>query len=109
MSFNILHPLFRVAQIKNAYLLFILYYLLYLRCVVSDWPGKKRMNMDEIRRLVRPRTGRMIAGVCKGFADYFGVDVTLIRVIYALIACCSAFFGAAIAYLIMVILIPQGE
>ena len=51
----------------------------------------------------------MIAGVCKGFADYFGVDVTLIRVIYALIACCSAFFGAAIAYLIMVILIPQGE
>lgn len=41
MSFNILHPLFRVAQIKNAYLLFILYYLLYLRCVVSDRPGKK--------------------------------------------------------------------
>lgn len=51
----------------------------------------------------------MIAGVCKGLADYFGVDVTLIRVIYALVACCSAFFGAAVAYLIMVILIPQEE
>ena len=90
-------------------LLFFLYYLVIFALCCSPIIGRKRSIMDEIRRLVRPRAGRMIAGVCKGFADYFGIDVTLIRVIYALIACCSAFFGAAIAYLIMVILIPQGE
>lgn len=32
-------------------------------------------------KLSRPRDDRKIAGVCAGFARYFGVDVTLIRVI----------------------------
>ena len=30
-------------------------------------------------RLVRPREGRKIAGVCAGLAEYFDLDVTLIR------------------------------
>lgn len=91
--------------------MFILYYLvIFALCSPRNNRGVKwYIIMDEIKRLVRPRSGRMIAGVCKGLADYFGVDVTLIRVIYALLACCSAFFGAAVAYLIMVILIPQEE
>jgi len=31
--------------------------------------------------LVRDRKGRMVAGVCAGVAQYFGLDVTLVRVI----------------------------
>jgi phage shock protein PspC (stress-responsive transcriptional regulator) len=30
--------------------------------------------------LVRPRNGRMLAGVCTGIARYFVLDVTLVRV-----------------------------
>jgi phage shock protein C len=31
------------------------------------------------KRLLRPRNGRMVAGVCAGIAAYFGVDVNLVR------------------------------
>jgi phage shock protein C len=31
------------------------------------------------KRLLRPREGRMVAGVCVGLADYFGIDVNLVR------------------------------
>ena len=31
------------------------------------------------KRLLRPREGRLVAGVCAGLANYFGVDVNLVR------------------------------
>jgi phage shock protein C len=34
------------------------------------------------RRLRRNRTKKKIAGVCAGFADYFGMDYTLMRLIW---------------------------
>jgi phage shock protein C len=34
------------------------------------------------KRLQRSRTEKMIGGVCGGFAEYFGVDPTLVRVIW---------------------------
>jgi phage shock protein C len=34
------------------------------------------------KRLVRPRQGRKIAGVCLGVAEYFDVDVTLVRLVW---------------------------
>jgi phage shock protein C len=37
------------------------------------------------KRLVRPRAGRAIAGVCAGFAEYFDIDVTLVRLVWLLV------------------------
>jgi phage shock protein C len=34
------------------------------------------------KRLVRPREGRKIAGVCLGFAEYFDIDVILVRLVW---------------------------
>ncbi len=34
------------------------------------------------KRLQRSRTEKMIGGVCGGFAEYFNVDPTLVRVIW---------------------------
>lgn len=31
------------------------------------------------KKLTRSRRNRMVAGVCSGFADFFGLDVTLVR------------------------------
>jgi phage shock protein C len=56
--------------------------------------------------LVRSRTGRMIAGVCAGVADYFGVDVTLVRVIVAVVSAVTGGVGV-LAYLAAWALIPQ--
>ena len=34
------------------------------------------------KRLVRTRNGRLVAGVCSGIAEYFGIDATLVRLIF---------------------------
>ena len=61
---------------------------------------------EEDKILARPRTGRMLAGVCAAIAGYFGLDVTLVRVGYVLLTLFTAFSGV-IAYFILVIVIPQ--
>jgi phage shock protein PspC (stress-responsive transcriptional regulator) len=38
------------------------------------------------RRLLRPKQGRMVAGVCAGLAAYFNVDVYLIRLLFGVFA-----------------------
>jgi phage shock protein C len=42
--------------------------------------------MNGSKVLVRSRSDRMVAGVCAGLANYFNVDVTLVRVLVAAIA-----------------------
>jgi phage shock protein C len=55
------------------------------------------------KRLVRPRNGRKIAGVCVGFAEYFDVDVTLVRIVWLVCAIFGlfGFIGYAIAWIVM--------
>jgi phage shock protein C len=63
-------------------------------------------DRNDSKVLMRPRDGRMLAGVCAGVADYFGLDVTLVRVIWAVLAVITG--GAGIlAYLVAWILIPN--
>ena len=57
------------------------------------------------RQLFRSRTDKMVAGVCGGLADYFGISSTLLRVIWAiLIFACGT---GLLAYIIAAILIPK--
>ena len=58
------------------------------------------------KMLMRPRDGRMLAGVCAGVADYFGLDVTLVRVIWAVVAVITGGAGV-LAYLVAWITIPD--
>lgn len=60
----------------------------------------------EDKRLERPREGQMVAGVCAGIAGYFGLDVSLVRIGYALLTLFTAFSGV-IFYVLLVIIIPQ--
>lgn len=57
------------------------------------------------KKLERPLTGRWLAGVCAGLADYSGIDVSLIRVIFAV----TTMFGGlgAIAYVLAWALVPE--
>ena len=58
----------------------------------------------EPKRLVRPMLEKSVGGVCAGFARYLGLDVTLTRIIWLLIA---IFTGVGfIAYLICWITMP---
>lgn len=57
------------------------------------------------RRLMRPRQGRKIAGVCAGFAEYFDLDVTLVRLVW-LIASVMTGIGL-LSYPIAWIVMPE--
>lgn len=56
------------------------------------------------KRLVRPRAGRKIAGVCLGFAEYFDLDVSLIRVVWLVCILCGV---GVLAYGVAWIVIPE--
>ena len=57
------------------------------------------------KRLYRTRTDRKLAGVCGGVAEYFNIDPTVVRVVWALLA---FFYGTSILlYLIMAFVVPE--
>ena len=56
--------------------------------------------------LVRPRQGRVIAGVCSGFAQAYGWDPVIVRLVLCVIALCGA-GTPIIAYLIAWIVMPN--
>jgi len=54
--------------------------------------------------LVRPREGRMIAGVCAGFAQRYGWDIAIVRlvlVLAVLVGCGAPFLAYIIAWIVM--------
>jgi phage shock protein C len=56
--------------------------------------------------IMRPRTGRKLAGVCQGLANHYGWDVTLTRVI-AVILAVAMFPVGLVAYGLFWILLPE--
>ena len=59
--------------------------------------------------LVRSRKGRMVAGICAGIADYSGLDVTVVRLIVAVVSVITGGAGV-LAYLAAWMIIPgEGE
>lgn len=63
------------------------------------------MTQHNQSRLVRPRSGRMVAGVAAAIARQLGVDVTLVRLAFVV----SLFFGGlgVLVYLAAWLLIPE--
>jgi len=57
------------------------------------------------QRLVRPRANRKIAGVCAGVAEYFDLDVALVRIVWVI---CSLFgLVGVIGYIAAWIVVPD--
>src|SRR5262249_45399555 len=73
---------------------------------VCAYCGKRVGAVSARSRLIRPRAGRQVGGVCLAFAEYFDLDVSLIRVVWLLVAIFSGGFGF-IAYLIGWFVIPS--
>lgn len=60
--------------------------------------------MDMNRKLYRSNNDRMLCGVCGGIGEYLNVDPTLIRLLWAIIACSGT---GIIVYFLAAIIIPQ--
>jgi phage shock protein C len=61
------------------------------------------------RKLTRSSRQKMIAGVCGGLAEYFGLDVTIVRVAYVLISVISVAFPGILAYIILMFVMPPPD
>ncbi len=61
--------------------------------------------MDNSKKMHRNTQNKVIAGVCSGLADFFGIDVALVRLLFIvlLLAGCSGF----LIYLILWIVMPS--
>ena len=59
--------------------------------------------------LRRSRSDRRIAGVVGGLARYFGVDPTLARVVYVVGSVVSAAFPGILVYVLLWVIVPEGE
>ena len=56
------------------------------------------------KTLRRSRTDKMVAGICGGLGKYFGLDSTILRLVFVLL---MIFAGTGLlAYLIMWLVIP---
>ena len=67
--------------------------------------GKRVGAVIARKRLVRPRVGRKIAGVCAGIAEYFDLDPTLVRVLWLIVAIMTGV--GFLAYLVAWIVMPE--
>ena len=59
------------------------------------------------RKLVRPRSPRMIAGVCAGLAMHFGWNLDIVRVVTVILGLCSGI--GVVAYLVCWVVIPEAQ
>ncbi|QYZ80429.1 PspC domain-containing protein [Methanofollis formosanus] len=61
------------------------------------------------KKLIRPKEGRMIAGVCAGIGKYFDVDPTWVRIIWVIVSFFGYVIPGVIIYIIAALIIPEEE
>ena len=77
-------------------------------CGAAATSTTSQTTTQPTRRIVRPRHPRMLAGVCSGIAIYFGWDVALVRILYAVFVCLTLATGI-IVYLAAWLLLPDAQ
>ena len=65
--------------------------------------------MGSTTGISRDKKNAMIGGVCAGIAGHFGWSITGTRVAYVLLSIISAAFPGILIYLILWLVLPQGE
>lgn len=58
------------------------------------------------KKLFRSQANRMLCGVCGGLGEYFNIDPTLVRLLFAAVCVCSCFTGLLV-YIVAAIIIPE--
>lgn len=65
--------------------------------------------MTQTQRFTRSIHDRVLAGVVGGIAHRFGWNPTLLRAIYVILSVASAAFPGILVYLILWLLMPEGD
>lgn len=76
---------------------------------------KSKEKKSSVKRLYRDPKNGVIAGVCSGFASYFGIDVVLVRLIFVALFAMSFWPGNGVVltipliYLVLIIAMPAAK
>lgn len=84
-----------------------LLFIAYIACWVAFPPRNDVQEDEKIKKFYRDEDDKVLGGVCGGLAAYFGVDVSVIRLLFVI----SVFvFGTGfLAYIILWIVAPKAE
>jgi len=69
--------------------------------------GKRVGGVMARKRLMRPKAERKIAGVCAGLAEYFDLDITLVRVLWLVVTFFSGIVPGIVGYIVAWIVMPE--
>ncbi len=58
-----------------------------------------------MKKICKSTTDKKICGVCGGIAEYFDIDSTLVRLVWALLIFCAG--TGILAYIIAAIILPD--
>ncbi len=61
---------------------------------------------SQYNQLRRSSSDKKIAGVCGGLAQYFGIDSSIVRVLY-IILCLASFGAGVLLYIILALVVPE--
>lgn len=60
------------------------------------------------KKLMRSKN-QLVAGVCAGIAEYFDLDITLVRAVYAILSVFTVGFPGLLLYIILWIVMPLSQ
>jgi len=72
----------------------------------QGYPGSAAFSAAPRKRLHRVMADKKIAGVCSGFAEYFDMDVTLVRLIWIAMVLIPPSIGLVV-YVVAWIVLPR--
>lgn len=61
------------------------------------------------RRLQRSATDSKLAGVCGGLAEYFGMDSTIVRLLWVLVTFFTGLVPGMVVYVVAWLIMPEGS
>ncbi|HMN61156.1 MAG TPA: PspC domain-containing protein [Anaerolinea sp.] len=64
------------------------------------------MMSDNMKKLYRSRSDRLLAGVCAGLGEYLGIDATIVRLVFVL-SVFLTFTTSLFVYLVFWFVIPE--
>lgn len=58
-----------------------------------------------MKKLTRSKTNKKLLGVCGGFAEYFEIDPTIVRLVWVFLVVCAG--TGLLAYFIAALVMPE--
>jgi phage shock protein C len=59
------------------------------------------------KKLLRSRADRKVAGVCAGLGGYIGLDILVVRLIWAFVTLATGIFPGVVVYVLAWIIVPE--